>query len=170
MTDDEYLQPNPNELGEHRYCPRILWLMRRGVALQRHNQDVLVGRALSQSAYARKEKELELQDYGKVDFHQIRDGEVCETKKSPQPKGADLLQTKAYLVWLKDRNVSVERATVRYPKLRKTKVIAWSDAVREEVQTEIANATRTVAQEKAPPRPDSLRLCQKCAFLDYCHA
>ena len=152
-----------------RICHRKLWLHGHGLRLENAHDNVGIGRLIQETSFSRKTKELVLGEIGKVDWIDLRDGIVHETKKGKTPNDADVLQVKYYMHWLRENGMQVKAAKIHYPKKKRTTDVPWDDAIPDEIKTALDEAQQ-ILDQRCPPPFTPLPYCKSCAFHEFCCA
>ncbi|WP_067839633.1 CRISPR-associated protein Cas4 [Nocardia lijiangensis] len=145
-------------------CPRQLWLYGRGVRPESRSDRVQLGEAVHDTSY-RREHPVDL-GAAKLDHF---DGQrwVHEVKSSNHPTEADHAQAMHYCYRLRHLGIDVEGAILKYPKIRRTVRISYTEAEGAAAAAMIASALDTLTADTSPPRLRR-RDCYGCSYLDYC--
>jgi CRISPR-associated exonuclease Cas4 len=139
----------------------------QGIRPERENQNVQIGKTLSETTYPRKKHEIQLEDFGVLDSAVLKNGEIQETKKSSKRKDLDEIQTAAYLMWLKEKNIKVEKAKIHYPLERKTTEIKLTKELKQKIAS-LENLWNEIVKKDNPPEIKIIKACEKCAYNSYC--
>jgi CRISPR-associated exonuclease Cas4 len=169
-------------IGYYMICPRKAWLSMQGLWMEQESDAVAIGRLIDQTSYSRKRKSIDLTApapdgtplVGRIDWTDLREGVLHETKKSRAVEDAHRWQLKFYLWLLKLSGVTRAdgepfTGMLNYPRLKRTEPVelAPEDEVR---LAEMVAALRQIAAEsKPPPRITRRSFCRKCAFEELCY-
>jgi CRISPR-associated exonuclease Cas4 len=169
-------------VGYYALCPRKAWLSLRGLWMEQESESVAIGRLIDETAYPREKKNVDLEAtapdgtrlVARIDWADLRDGVLHETKKSRAVEDAHRWQVRFYLWLLKRSGVVRADGTpftgcLNYPKLRRTETVELLPE-HETRLAEVATAVRQLArQDHPPPRLSNRRFCAKCAFEELCY-
>lgn len=159
-------------------CARKLWLFASGVQMEHTSDIVSDGKLLHETTYTqRNEKHSELllsADYkgivltAKLDFYNIANSIIHETKRSNKVEDAHIWQVKFYL-WLLLLN-GIENATgvIEYPLLRQTQKIELIGADIEILQKIIIKIRHLQQSENCPPVINA-KICKSCSYFELCY-
>lgn len=170
-------------VGYYAVCPRKAWLSLHGLWMEQESEAVAIGRLIDQGSYTRERKQIDLETtapdgtliVGRIDWADLRDGVLHETKKSRAVEEAHRWQLRFYL-WLLQRcgvtrpDGQPYRGCLDYPKLRRTETVGLRPDDPERL-AEMVAALRALARMPEPPARLTRRaFCRKCAFEDLCYA
>ena len=106
-------------------CKRKLWLYSKQIGFETEHERVIEGTLLHESSYARKEKELAI-DQAVID---VIDGEfIQETKLSSKMQRVDEWQLLYYLYLLKRRGIE-KRGKIAYTKEKKVVEVTLTEKI-----------------------------------------
>lgn len=150
-------------------CERKLWLFHHGIRPENEHVNVQIGRFVQETTFARHDnkKELQLGEIGVVDWAELDKGIIHETKKGKAPRQAEDAQVSYYLWWMRCHGLKVDTCIVHYPKQKKTRKLKWTTDMEKQVEADLEKA-RSIVKILAPPEVTYGRICQKCAFEEYC--
>lgn len=169
-------------VGYYLVCPRKAWLSMRGLWMEQESTVVALGRQIGDSSYRREEKEIMLTAeapcgtplVGKIDWANLDEGVLHETKKSRAMEEAHRWQLRFYLWLLRLNGVTRPDGTaflgeLNYPRKRRTEPVELTDDHETELEGIVA-ALRTLSEEPHPPsRLESRSFCKRCAFEELCY-
>jgi len=169
-------------VGYYVICPRKAWLSMRGLWMEQESTAVALGRLVGTTSYARRTKEIMLTAeapdgtplVGKVDWAQLDQGVLHETKKSRAVEDAHRWQLRFYL-WLLTLNGATRpdgepfTGTINYPKLRRTETVRLTPEHEARLAEIVADLRRLATQDHPPPRIDARAFCRACAFEELCY-
>lgn len=173
----------PNLTGTHLnyllVCHRKLWLFSHGIQMERENEDVQIGKQIGADAYARQEKEINLEDTAVLDWVEHQSGEdgivtVHEIKKSKAMSEAHRLQMLFYLDFLRSKGVEA-RGLIDYPETKQREIVELDGEGEAMLSQARLDAARIIGSETVPPRldeisPKKVAFCLKCAYYDFCYS
>lgn len=170
-------------VGYYLLCERKAWLSMRGLWMEQESGRVALGRLAGQTSYQRKKKELMLTAeapdgpslVGKIDWADLGEGVLHETKLSRKAEEAHRWQLRFYL-WLLKLNGATRpggqpfRGELNYPKLRRTDPVELRPEHEARLEEIVAGLRRVAARATPPERIDERSFCKKCAFEELCYA
>ncbi len=169
-------------VGYYALCPRKAWLSLRGLWMEQESDQVAIGRLLGQTSYARERKEVDLvatapdgtELVGRIDWADLREGVLHETKKSRAVEEAHRWQLKFYLWLLKLSGVTREdgqpyTGMLNYPALKRTEEVTLTPEDEQRLAEMAAALRRLAAEPTPPPRITRRKFCKACAFEELCY-
>lgn len=105
----------------------------------------------------------------KIDYYDIKVGEIHEVKKSDKMEEAHIAQVKYYLWTLEQHGMNAVRGVIEYPKLRSKTEVLLTDEDRAEFPKIIKEVENIVARNECPVVINS-KVCKKCSYEDFCYA
>ena len=160
---------NATLVNIYHVCKRETWLHANGIRMEHTSDIVYEGKMIHETSYAqRSTKYTELEIGGsKIDFYDVKNKIIHETKKSNSVEDAYLWQVK-YYIWLLEKG-GIEGVTglIEYPKLRETVKVTLSDQERNEFPGIIKEIETLINQESVPEKI-SKKFCQKCSYYEFC--
>lgn len=146
------------------HCPRQLWLYARGMRPEALSENVELGEAVHETSYRRAHPV----DLGAARLDDL-DGQlwVHETKSSAHPREADEAQVIHYCYRLRSLGVAAQGAILHYPRIRRTRRLAYTAEWDERARDDITQALTTIHAPTAPERIAKTR-CRGCSYYDYC--
>jgi CRISPR-associated exonuclease Cas4 len=111
---------------------------------------------------------------GKLDWADLREGVLHETKKSRAVEEAHRWQLRFYLWLLKLSGVTRAdgqpyTGMLNYPVLKRTEVVELTPADEQRLAEMVAHLRRLAAAPTPPPRITRRGFCRKCAFEELCY-
>jgi len=169
-------------VGYYVLCPRKAWLSINGLWMEQESQTVALGRQVGESSYKRERKELMLTAeapdgtplVGKIDWADLDQGVLHETKKSASAEEAHRWQLRFYLWILALNGVTGPggepfRGEINYPRQRRTEEVQLTESHRARLR-EIVSSLRVLSEQGSPPpRIEERSFCRKCAFEELCY-
>lgn len=162
------------QLNYYQFCHRQLWLFSRGVAMEHENEDVQIGKMVGGSSYARKQKEIAIDDRIVLDWvdSYISANEtlvIHETKKSDSFREVHRLQVLYYLYYLKQKGVAA-RGEISYPLLRKRETVELTEEDEVYIEKVLLEIESITSNPQAPPRLEKKQICRRCAYFELCYS
>lgn len=153
------------EVGYFFICKKKLWWFHHGVQMELENERVQIGRIVHEDAYARKKKEITIDDKITLDWRE--NGVVHEVKLTDKMEAAHEFQLLYYLYYLKQKGVEDLKGRIDYPKLRETTTVELTpekEAALIEALAEIGDIT----EARRAPRVEYMKICSSCAYAELC--
>ncbi|CAN5201086.1 hypothetical protein BH24GEM2_BH24GEM2_14680 [soil metagenome] len=169
-------------VGYYAICPRKAWQSMQGLWMEQESDAVAIGRLIDQTSYAREKKAVELAAtapdgtalVGKLDWADLSEGVLHETKKSRAVEEAHRWQLRFYLWLLKLSGVTRAdgqpyTGMLNYPVLKRTEAVELTSADEQRLAEMVAHLRRLAAAPSPPPRITRRSFCRKCAFEELCY-
>jgi CRISPR-associated exonuclease Cas4 len=163
-------------------CPRKAWQSMQGLWMEQESDTVAIGRLIGESSYSRERKEVDLtatspdgtELVARIDWADLREGVLHETKKSRAVEDAHRWQLKFYLWLLKLSGVVRENGDpytgmLNYPALKRTEPVTLTEADERRLAEIVAALRRLAPEPTPPPRITKRQFCRKCAFEELCY-
>lgn len=154
------------EVGYYFVCPKKLWWFAKGLEMEHEHDRVRLGRLVHTESYARRKKELNIDDRIVLDWRE--DGVIHEVKLTDSMERAHEMQLRYYLYYLKHwKGVDGLRGQIDYPKLRETKSVELT----EEGEREIEHALRAmedIVKSSRAPEIEWMKICRSCSYAELC--
>jgi len=148
-------------------CQRKLWLFSRGLSMEHTSDTVLLGKLIDESSYARKEKQIEIDNAIAIDWIDSKNGVLHEVKKSDSLEEAHRWQVLYYLWYLKQMGVCGLKGELDYPKLRQKVSVELNEQTEEEIIEVMKKIEEVVASASAPEKK-TRRFCKTCSYFELC--
>jgi CRISPR-associated exonuclease Cas4 len=150
-------------------CPRKLWLFTKGLSMEHTSEAVAIGRLLHESAYAREQKEILIDNRIQIDFSSSPPL-IHEVKKSKKMEDAHRLQLLYYLYYLKtEKDLTDLKGQLHYPKLRRTEEIELTPEDERRLQEILSQIEEVLKRPTPPPRLEKMAICKKCSYYEMCY-
>ena len=133
--------------------------------MEQESDRVAMGRLVHEESYARKKKELKIDDRIVLDWRE--DGVVHEVKLTDKMEAAHEMQLLYYLYYLKLKGVEGLRGQIDYPKLRETKMVELTQEKEREIEEALMEMEQIVSSRKAP-EVDWMKICRACSYAELC--
>jgi CRISPR-associated exonuclease Cas4 len=169
-------------VGYYIICPRKAWQSMQGLWMEQESDAVAVGRLIDQTSYARKRKAVDVvatapdgtELAGKIDWADLQDGVLHETKKSRAVEDAHRWQLRFYLWLLKLSGATREdgqpyTGMLNYPVLKRTEPVTLTAADEQRLAGIVADLRKLAAEPNPPPRITRRSFCRACAFEELCY-
>lgn len=153
------------EVGYYFICRKKLWWFSHGVQMEQESDRVRMGRLVHEESYARRRKELNIDDRIVLDWRE--DGVIHEVKLTDKMEEAHEMQLLYYLYYLKCKGVEGLRGQIDYPKLRETKTVELDAEKEQRIREALAEMTRIVGAKQAP-RVEWMKICRACSYAELC--
>jgi len=148
-------------------CQRKLWLFSRGLVMEQTSDTVLLGKLIDESSYARKEKQIEIDDTIAIDWIDSKNGVLHEVKKSDSLEEAHRWQVLYYLWYLKQKGVLGLKGELDYPKLKQKVSVELNEQTENEI-TEVLKKIEEVVAPASAPGKKSRHFCKTCSYFELC--
>ncbi|MCI8648315.1 MAG: CRISPR-associated protein Cas4 [Firmicutes bacterium] len=147
-------------------CKKKLWYFLHEIQMEHGSEDVKVGKLLDETAYAREEKHINIDQTINIDF--IRESNILhEIKKSRKVEEASIWQVKYYLYYLKQKGMEDLKGKIDYPLLKKSVMVELSEEDETQLKTILGEISSISAQE-LPASAAKKNICKSCAYFDLC--
>lgn len=147
-------------------CRRKLWYFLHEIQMEHGSEDVKVGKLLDETAYAREEKHINIDQTINIDF--IRESNILhEIKKSRKIEEASIWQVKYYLYYLKHKGIEELKGKIDYPLLKKSVTVELSEEDAAQMKTILDEITH-ISGQNLPEPVVRKGICKSCAYFDLC--
>jgi CRISPR-associated exonuclease Cas4 len=150
-------------------CRRELWLIIHQIAADQDDENLDIGRFISENRYQKDKKEIVI---GNIKVDRVRkQGQqliIGEVKKSSRFKESARYQLLFYLDTLKEMGIEA-KGELLFPEERRREVVEWTPEAKEKLD-EAIQEIRRIARQPVPPPPKKINFCRKCAYREYCWA
>lgn len=148
-------------------CKRKLWYFYNQIQMESENENVIIGKVLDETSYAREEKNINIDDVINIDY--IKSKKILhEVKKSRKIEEAGIMQIKYYLYYLKERGVEGIIGKVDYPLLKQSVDIELTEEDEKNIKSILVDLKKIV-NKPLPPALDKKNICKKCAYFELCY-
>jgi len=159
-------------------CKRKLWLFAHSIQMEKENENVAIGKLISETTYERKKHEIEVEDelerLGiKIDFFDKQTNTIHEIKKSDSFEIAHTFQLLFYIYVLKQRGVENLKGMIDYPKLKKRIDVEFSQQKENEMKNILEDIQRLIKlNEPLTVKEANIKLsvCKKCSYYELCYS
>jgi len=160
------------------HCKRQLWLFAHNIQMERENENVSIGKVISENTYKREKHEVEITDEiekigVKIDFIDTRNKVVHEIKKTDSFEEAHKWQLLYYMYVLRQRGVEVCKGIIDYPKQRKITEVTLNDDTEKNLM-DIIKSVNDVCGSDEPLKVEETgvkkNVCRKCSYYELCYA
>ena len=154
------------EVNYYFICKKKLWWFSHGVEMERGSDRVKLGKLVHEEAYARRKKELNVDDRIVLDWRE--DGIIHEVKLTDSMERAHEMQLLYYLFYLKHwKGVEGLRGQIDYPKLRETKTVELTEEREREIEAALAEM-REIVRSRRAPEVGWMKICAACSYAELC--
>lgn len=164
------MQVNGQHIHYLHICKRKLWLILKGISLEKSSQRVMEGKHLHETAYKQRPERWREVDLGcgKIDHYDPKTATIMEIKMSSKMEWAHEAQVLYYLYLLQKMGVSNPNAKLEYPLLRKTKTLEINQNLSSEVEMWVKQV-KEINQQESCPQCINKPFCKNCSFHDFCY-
>ena len=162
---NEFTKFTGTEVGYYFICPKKLWWFHHGILMEQENDRVKIGKIVHQDSYARRKKELNIDDEITLDWRE--DGIIHEVKLTDKMEEAHEFQLLYYLYYLKQKGVEGLTGQIDYPRLRQTQTVELTPENEAKRIASLAEMKRIVTVRRAP-QVEFMKLCRSCAYSELC--
>ncbi len=153
------------EVNYYFICKKKLWWFAHGVQMEQESDRVRMGRLVHEESYARRRKELNIDDRIVLDWRE--DGVIHEVKLTDKMEAAHEMQLLYYLYYLKQKGVENLRGQIDYPKLRETKTVELTEEREREIERALAEM-KVIVESVQAPRVEWMKICRSCSYAELC--
>lgn len=150
-------------------CQRETWLILHQIAADQDDENLDIGRFISEHSYKRDKKEVVI---GNIKVDRVRksgnDLIIGEVKKSSRYRKSSTFQLLYYLYSLSKMGIEA-KGELLYPQEKRKESVELTDKNIEELENAIVGI-RNLARQPIPPQPEKISFCKKCAYREYCWA
>ena len=158
---------NGTQINYYFICKTKLWLFSHNIQLEHQSENVKLGKILHEDSFKR-EKDYLIDNLINVDFIKITDSiEIHEVKKSQKMDKSHEFQLLYYMHYLKnEKDIGNIKGFLNYPNSRKKEEIFLTKKKEEELIKIIEDIN--VINDGEMPKPKKKRICNKCAYFEFC--
>jgi len=170
LSDDQYVMPvTGTHIWYYFICKREVWLMLHNIAPDQEDENIDLGRFISEHTYQRNKQETMIGNI-KIDRVRREDGQLIigEVKKSSRYIESARYQLLFYLQTLKKMGIDA-RGELLFPNEKKREEIVLSVEAEKRLEEAIEDI-RKIARLPVPPPPRKINFCKNCAYREYCWA
>ncbi len=151
----------------YQVCKRKLWYFYNEIAMEAGYENVEIGKALDEQAYAREDKHININNVINIDF--IRTKKILhEVKKSKKIEEASILQVQYYLYYLKQHGVTDIKGKIDYPLLKQSIDVELTENIEKTIKDTLLDI-ESIVDDSKPPILEKKRICKNCAYHDLCY-
>lgn len=148
-------------------CRRQVWLMSHNISCDEENENLVIGKLISENSYKSKAKEVKI---GNMSFDTYRKEDdkiiVGEIKKSSKAIESAKYQLLYYLKELEEIGINAEGEII-IPTEKKKIPIQLTGQNREELEN-IEKDIFSIIYKELPPKIESEKFCKGCSYCQYC--
>lgn len=150
-------------------CKREVWLIAHQIAADQEDDNLEIGRFISETTYQRNKKEVMI---GNIKVDRIRhEGDtliVGEVKKSSAYEKSAYYQLLYYLDTLRKMGIEAQ-GELLFPKEKKVVKVQWTEEGKRVLETATSDI-QSIVRFPVPPEPKKINFCRSCAYREYCFA
>lgn len=146
-------------------CHRELWFYANQLDVDRTNTGIVHGSRIDDTSYAENRRRVFIDGTIAIDI--LEDGTVVEVKRSSKAKSPGEWQLKYYLWYLKHQKELELPGEMAYPRERKREAVELTTDDEQHIEN-IIPKIRTIIQQRSPPDPERIPICDACAYHDFC--
>ena len=163
------MEVNGTHIWYYFICKREVWLMVHQIAPDQEDENIEIGRFLSEISYQRHKKEIPIGNL-KIDRLRQKGNELIigEVKKSSRYEKSAYYQWFFYIDTLKKMGIEA-RGELLFPKEKKKKEVIWNEED-SKILEEAIEEIREIARLPWPPPPKKIHFCRQCGYREYCFA
>lgn len=157
-----------NLINAYFICYRKVWLFSHQLTPDHQNDLLELGKIISENAYARMKKEINIGENMKIDLLKTENGNIIigEIKKSSVSLISAEMQLSFYLYQLKQNGIDLE-GELLIPKERKKFRIKLTTEIENKLLEVIKNINQIISLDK-PPKIKRTKYCKHCAYNEFC--
>ena len=159
------------QISYYYLCTRKLWLFTNHVDMEQTNENVALGKVISETTYQRQKHEIHIADEKNdivLDFYDGKTKTIHEVKKSDKMEDVHIWQVKFYISVLEEKGIKNVTGKIDYPKLKQTITVTLSEKDKTEIK-QIEKEIKKITQQETPPRTIDKPFCKQCAYYDLCY-
>ena len=158
---------NGTQINYYFICKTKLWLFSHNIQLEHDSETVNLGKVLHEDSFKR-EKDYLIDNLINVDFIKLTDCvEIHEVKKTQKMEKSHEFQLLYYMYYLKnEKDIKNIRGFLDYPINRKKQEIFLTKEKEDEL-IEIIEDIHKINNGDMP-KPKKSRICNKCAYFEFC--
>lgn len=166
-------------INYYRLCPRKLWLFANNIQMEQTSDLVADGKVIEEESYQqRSDRYSQIEVFyefegvslsGKIDFFDVKNRVIHETKRSNKVEEAHIWQVKFYLWLMKLNEIEAEKGIIEYPKMRETETVYLTDADSEYLERTVLEIQNLILDEHCPPVINA-KICKSCSYYDFCYS
>ncbi len=160
---------NGTLVQQYYICKREVWLTSHHLSGNQDHENLVIGRAIGESAYNRENKELDIGG-SKIDLIKTENGNliVGEIKKSSKFLESASKQLLFYLLQLKKMGIQA-RGELLIPGEKKKIPVELNLHNEQEITLAIKDIKTIISKDK-PPQPEKSKYCHNCPYREFCWA
>lgn len=158
------------QVSYYHTCLRKLWLFSNQIQMEQTSEVVADGKLIGDTTYGqRPDKWTQVELPGiKIDFYDVKNGVVYETKRSDKMEQAHIAQVKYYLFVLEQHGITANYGILEYPKQRHTERVDLTDADRVDIGKWLLEIEEIIGRDVCPAVINK-PLCKRCSYCDFCY-
>ena len=172
------MQVNATLINLYHVCKRECWLHANGINMEQTSETVYDGKLIHETSYAdrsHKYNEINVSAqyngidlYGKIDFYDVYNKIIHETKRSDKAEKAHEWQVKYYMWLLQLNGVHNASAVLEYPQLRQTSQLELTEYDIRYLKNVIIEIIQLKNKKECPPTIKK-PICKNCSYYELCY-
>jgi CRISPR-associated exonuclease Cas4 len=157
--------------GYYHYCIKKMWLFNNGITMEHTSDIVLDGKINHETTKNRRQKKYKEISFGniKIDFYDVKNNTIYETKRNFKNKNIDEWQLKYYMyIFFKNENINI-KGILEYPKSKKLYEITLDDKVIKTIDDDIIEINKILKNDNCP-NVSITKKCKNCSYLNFCES
>lgn len=161
--------PTATQVAYYHNCHRELWLFAHNVNMEQTSALVAEGKLISETTYRRRPAQYTEVALGpiKVDFYDVKNRVIHETKKSKKRDDLHLWQLKYYIYVFELAGVEGVSGMLEYPRLRVKEAVELTAADRAYLKEIVPKVNAIKELENCPERLER-KYCKNCSYEAFC--
>lgn len=154
----------------YHYCKRRLWLFANEIRMEENSDYVKEGLLIGQNTYTqRPEKCTEISfEAVKIDFFDVQNRTIHETKRSDSFDHCDEAQLKFYIRVLERNGLKNVKGILEYPKLKQIINVEIDENDRKNIDHWEEDIFLIINNQHIP-NVINCKKCNKCSYFEFCY-
>ncbi|WP_262385569.1 CRISPR-associated protein Cas4 [Amniculibacterium sp. G2-70] len=165
-------------INYYRICKRKLWLFSNGINMEQTSDLVADGKLIEDETYLQRPERYEqielsvdfegLNLVGKIDFFDVKNKIIHETKRSNKVEQAHIWQVKFYLWLMKLKSIEAKKGVIEYPSLRQKEEVILTEDDFLYLENTVLEIKKLKEDETCPPVINA-KICKSCSYYEFCY-
>ncbi len=166
------------QIGYYFHCKRQLWLFAHSLQMEQENENVSIGKLITENSYRRERHEIdvadELNQVGiRIDFFNKQSNTIHEIKKTDSFEESHQWQVLYYIYVLKEKGIANVKGEIDYPKMKKKVEVILTEDKEEELLKVLRNIRLIINKEEPFTVVEAkvkIFVCKKCSYYELCYS